>query len=297
MGGTMMNRGVMDCTTTAGGEAHGSAETRRPKLRWRALSLLLRTLGHASDGIALGYRHGFDSGPMLDYVYENRAGGRFLVGRLVDRLYLDSVGWRAIRRRKALLQEILAAEIARRRAAEPSGALAILDVAAGPGRYLLELLKVVGPDGLTVTCRDLDPAGLERGRELARARGLANVRYEPGDACEPRSLGSVEPPPDLVVASGLYELLDPDPIRRSMRGIAAILRPDGLLVFTTQVAHPQLELIAGVLPNRHRRPWVMENRPLATVEAWAREAGFAEVASHREPTGIFAVTTARKPAA
>ena len=40
------------------------------------VSLLLRTVGQASDGIR-GYRHGFDSGPMLDYVYDNRARGRF----------------------------------------------------------------------------------------------------------------------------------------------------------------------------------------------------------------------------
>src|SRR5687767_9205082 len=75
--------------------AHGPAA-----LKWRALSLLMRTAGRASEGIRLGYRHGFDSGPMLDYVYENRARGSFVFGRLVDRVYLDSIGWRAIRARK-----------------------------------------------------------------------------------------------------------------------------------------------------------------------------------------------------
>jgi SAM-dependent methyltransferase len=291
-----LENSVREGTTTVLGEAHRSAEPEQRKLRWRALSLLLRTLGRTSDGIALGYRHGFDSGRMLDYVYENRVRGRLLIGRLVDRLYLDNVGWRAIRRRKALLQEVLAAEIFRRRAAEPASELAILDVAAGPGRYLLDLLEVVGPDNVAVTCRDLDLVALEHGRKLAQARGLRNIRYEPGDACDPRSLATAQPTPDLIVASGLYELLDPDSILRSMRGIASILRPGGLLVFSTQVAHPQLELIAQVLPNRDGRLWVMENRPLPTVETWVREAGFAEVTSRLEPTGIFAVTSARKPA-
>ena len=263
-------------------------------IKWRAVSVLLRTLGRTSAGIALGYRHGFDSGPMLDYVYDNRARGRLLLGRLIDRVYLDTLGWRAIRARKALLEETLRAEVARRRERQTSYRTTILDVAAGPGRYLLETVETIGPDGLTIICRDLDPAGLEQGRRRAQAAGLTALRYEQGDACDPRSLATVEPKPDIAVASGLYELLDPSPVRRSMASLHAILRPGGLLIFTTQVAHPQLELIANVLPNRFGQPWVMENRPLATVEAWAREAGFRELSSRTEPYGIFAVTVARR---
>ena len=41
---------------------------------------------------------GFDSGSTLDYVYQNQAHGRTALGRLVDRSYLDAVGWRGIRR-------------------------------------------------------------------------------------------------------------------------------------------------------------------------------------------------------
>jgi SAM-dependent methyltransferase len=263
-------------------------------LKWRALSALLKTLGRASDGITLGYRHGFDSGPMLDYVYENRARGRLLLGRLIDRIYLDTIGWRAIRARKALLAETLRSEIARRRR-ETSHPTTILDVASGPARYLLETLQAVGSADLAVICRDLDPVGLERGRHLARAAGLPAIRYEQGDACDPRSLATVDPRPDIAVASGLYELLDPTLVRRSMATIHTILQPGGTLIFTTQVAHPQLELIASVLPNRFGQPWIMENRPLATVEAWAREAGFSELSSRTEPLGIFTVTLARKP--
>jgi SAM-dependent methyltransferase len=269
------------------------ARPARPALKWRALSALLRTLGRTSDGIDLGYRRGFDSGPMLDYVYANRAHGRLLFGQLVDRIYLDTIGWRAIRARKTLLEETLRAEVAHRQQ-RPTGRTTILDVAAGPGRYLIETVQALGEDGLTVICRDLDPAGLEQGRRLARAAGLGAIRYEQGNACDPASLATVEPHPDIAIASGLYELLHPDPIRRSMAGLQAILPSGGLLIFTTQVAHPQLELIANVLPNRFGRPWVMENRPLATVEAWAREAGFGQLSSRTEPHGIFAVTVARK---
>jgi SAM-dependent methyltransferase len=273
------------------------------RLKWRALSLLLRTLGQASQGIRLGYRHGFDSGPVLDYVYENRARGCLGYGRLADRLYLDSIGWRAIRARKELLQEVLRAEIARDRAA--GRATVLLDVAAGPGRYLQELAAELGasrelpadpsaPRDLTIICRDLDPAGLAQGCARAAALGLHSIHYERGDACDPASLARVAPRPSLVVASGLYELLDAARIQRSMAGLYALLPPGGRFVFTTQVTHPQLELIANVLPNRYGQPWVMECRALGEVEGYARAAGFRHLASRLEPHGLFAVTTGEK---
>lgn len=268
------------------------------KLKWQALSLLLRTVGRGSAGIDLGFRRGFDSGPMLDYVYRNRPGGAFPLGVLTDWVYLNTIGWRAIRARKALLQQILRAEVARRL---PDGPVVLADVAAGPGRYLLELCREQTPAGrplaesLTVICRDLDRAGLAEGEAQARALGLTNVRYEPGDATSAASLAAIRPVPDVVVVSGLYELFtDPAPIRQSLRGIYQILPPGGTLVFTTQVTHPQLELIANVLVNREGRPWVMVCRALAEVEGWAAEAGFGAIESQRERHGLFGVTICRK---
>ncbi|HEY7066129.1 MAG TPA: class I SAM-dependent methyltransferase family protein [Chloroflexota bacterium] len=277
----------------AGEPTRRPAAPGRPTLRWRALALLLRTLGQASAGIRRGYRHGFDSGPMLDYVYENRAQGRWLYGRLADRVYLDSIGWRAIRARKALLQATLRRAIAANRATgQPT---MLLDVAAGPGRYLQELAAELGAVGdLTIICRDLDGAGLAQGRAQAAARGLRNVLYEQGDACDPASLATVAPRPNLVVASGLYELLDAPLIQRSMVGVYALLPPGGQFVFTTQVRHPQLELIANVLPNRFGEPWVMECRSLAEVEGYARAAGFRGLVSELEPHGLFGVTVGEK---
>ena len=98
--------------------------------------------------------------------------------------------------------------------------------------------------------------------------------------------------------SGLYELfIDPGPIRRSMAGIHSILKPGGTLVLTTQVSHPQLELIENVLVNRDGEPWRMICRPAAEAEAMAVEAGFAVRRTELEPNGLFAVTVCGKPAA
>lgn len=263
--------------------------------RWRATRAALRLGARLSDGLALGYRHGFDSGPMLDYVYRDRAQGRLLVGRAIDRIYLNQIGWRAIRARRALLAATLRDLIASRRAANlPTH---IVDIAAGPGRYLLELIAAGDRGDLSALCRDLDPEGQRQGRALADSLGLSNVSFAPGDATDPADLAHIAPKPQIVVASGIYEILtDDEAVRRSMRGVRALLTGGGAFVFTTQIAHPQLDLIANTLPNRDGEPWIMGIRSSVIVEGWAQAAGFSDVRTAVEPHGLFAVTVATAPA-
>jgi hypothetical protein len=250
----------------------------------------MRLGAHLSEGIAVGFRHGFDSGPMLDYVYENQPRGRGALGRLADTIYLNQIGWRAIRARKALLQRYLRQTLLARREHRLTTHLA--DIAAGPGRYHLELLAELGGEDIRLTCRDFDGRGLEQGRALAAHMGLRErVQYERGDATDPVDLARIAPTPEIVVASGIYEILTDDgAVRRSMQGVRAILPTGGTFVFTTQVTHPQLKLIANVLTNRNGEPWVMGTRSLSKVEGWAREAGFSSVSSELEPLGLFGVT-------
>ncbi len=254
------------------------------------LRAALRLGARLSDGLALGCTHGFDSGPMLDYVYRNQPAGRTIIGRLIDRCYLNQIGWRAIRARKALLQDYLRI-ILRARMADQQPTH-VLDVASGPGRYLIELLLDLGSENIWISCRDIDPSALQHGRRLASNCGLSSrVRYEHGDATDPADLTRIGLTPNIVVVSGLYEILTDDAlICRSLRSIYTLLPPGGVLLFTTQVRHPQLALIANVLSNRNGAPWVMGTRSLARVERWAREAGFRNVGSELEQYGMFGVT-------
>lgn len=269
-------------------------------LKWRTLSFFMRTVGRTSSSIDLGYTHGFDSGVMLDKVYENRASGKYGIGTLIDWFYLRAIGWRAIRTRRQLLKRMLVEQLDE--LSRPGTArLALADVAAGPGRYLLEMcreLRDLGHDieqRLSVTCRDLSIEGVEKGKVLAQEFGLSNFHYETGDAVDAVSLGTIEPKPNIVVVSGLYELFtDANLIKRSMAGIRQTLRRGGRLVFTTQVTHPQLELIANVLVNRNGEPWVMGCRSVEEVEKYAEEAGFRVLKSEMEPLGLFAVTVCEK---
>jgi ubiquinone/menaquinone biosynthesis C-methylase UbiE len=274
-------------------------ELSRPLPAWHpkawyygATAVVLRTVGRLSAGIDVGFRHGFDSGLMMEYVYEDRPQGRGWIGRTIDRTYLGAIGWRGIRIRKANLEAVLADLIAERRRAGKQTMIA--DLATGTGRYLLQTLAARGEDGVRAVLRDLAPAGLEAGRRRAAELGLRNVTFETGNAFDQASLATIQPAPNIVVVSGLYEILPDDELIRPHFGqVRRILADGGAFVFTAQPHHPQVELIARTLVNRDGQPWVMRLRSIETLTAWARDAGFTEFSSRTDPWGIFHVITAR----
>jgi len=236
-------------------------------MMWAVARRGFRGLAHVSDGVRVGVEYGFSSGEMLDYVYQNEAHGFGPLGRIVDRTYLNSTGWQGIRERRAnLVRTLTALVVARRAQGLPTH---ILDVAAGPGRYLLDLAVDLGDFDLSVECRDADADALALGQRLATERGVSNVSYLQHDALNPEAVAEIRPRPDVVVVSGLYEILvDEAAIRRSLGGVARLLASGGVLVLTGQPWHPQLKLIARLLTHRDGTAWLMHPRSTETLEAW-----------------------------
>ena len=253
----------------------------------------LRTVGRLSAGVRLGWRAGFDSGVMLDYVYENRPQGVTALGRLIDRAYLGSIGWRGIRLRRRHLEQVLRAVIERMHAS--GRPVRLLDIASGPGRYLLETLRSLATIPTTARLRDYKSENIMAGRRLAAELGLGNVTYEEGDAFDRAAVARITPRPTVAVVSGLYELF-PDNARvlDSLRGLADALEPGGYLIYTNQPYHPQLEFIARVLTNREGQPWVMRCRSQAEMDELVRTAGFEKLGMEIDRWGIFTVSTARR---
>jgi hypothetical protein len=266
------------------------------RTKWAIMRGLLSTIGRTSQGIQIGYQYGFDSGSMLDYVYLNKAHGSWGIGKLIDRFYINAIGWRAIRARRVLLKQMLYVEIERN--SYYGRTTRLLDVAGGPGRYLQEVLQIsqTQKHDLCILCRDLSLDGITQGAAQAKKVGLTAISYEQGDAFNPAPTeAGLGGNPNIIVVSGLYELLLNDTlIQRSLTQLYDMLEPGGAIYFTTQTHHPQLEFIANVLPNRDGLPWVMKCRPVSQLEAWTRQAGFSEVYSKTEKVGLFTVTVGRK---
>ncbi len=254
----------------------------------------LGSLCRLSHGVRTGWRSGFDSGESLDYIYENQPRGWSPLGRLIDRQYLGAIGWRGIRQRRVHLHKMVGAAIARTHAA--GGSVRLLDIAAGPGRYLLEIMRQHAHLPISARLRDRSESGLAAGRILAQQMGLTDrVVYETGDAFDGHALAALTPRPTVAVVSGLYELFpDNAPVLASLRGLHAALEPGGSLVYTNQPWHPQIEMIARVLPNRDGQPWVMRRRTQAEMDALVAHAGFEKTAMEIDQWGIFTVSLARK---
>jgi alpha-beta hydrolase superfamily lysophospholipase len=260
-------------------------------LYWSATRASLRIGGLLSQGVRLGHDTGFDSGSTLDYVYRNTASGTTALGRLVDRTYLESVGWRGIRQRKVHLEELLRAAVAdRRRASAP---VRIVDIAAGHGRYVLDAVAAISDRPDAILLRDYSDRNVEQGRALIREKQLAAIAtFENGDAFDTASLAALFPRPTIAVVSGLYELFgDNAQVRASLAGLAAALPEDGLLIYTGQPWHPQLELIARALTShRGGQAWVMRRRTQAELDQLVMDAGFRKVEQRIDEWGIFTVS-------
>src|SRR5262245_24559717 len=188
---------------------------------WALTRLSLRIGGLFSKGIALGHRLGFDSGSTLDYIYRNEPQGRGLIGRWIDRTYLESIGWRGIRRRKLHVEELLRGAMKRLRA--KGMPVCVLDIAAGGGRYVLEAFEATDDKPDSVLLRDYSELNVEVGAKLIAEKGFADVaRFRKGDAFDRDDLAAIEPKATLAVVSGLYELFaDNTLVRCSLAGVNA----------------------------------------------------------------------------
>ena len=263
-------------------------------LYWSATRGGLRFGGLLSEGIRLGHETGFDSGATLDFVYRNEARGRTPLGRLVDRIYLESIGWRGIRQRKRHVEELLREAMRRLRTrGEPSR---IVDIAAGHGRYVLDALAAETERPASIVLRDYSERNVRDGAALIAQRGFSDIaRFDNADAFDRASLAAISPRPTIGIVSGLYELFpDNEAVRTSLAGLAEAIAPGGYLVYTGQPWHPQLELIARALTSHRGGAWVMRRRTQGELDQLVAAAGFRKVAQRIDEWGIFTVSLAER---
>ena len=278
---------------------HTSREYERLKnngsLKFAIARVGLKTAGRLSRGIELGWRTGFDSGVSLDYIYENKPRGATAVGRLIDKSYLNTIGWRGIRQRKANLEKALCGLI--QKVHNEGRPVQILDIAAGPGRYVLEAMRTRPEIPASVMLRDYKQENVDAARALAQEFGFDSVMAQRGDAFDRCALAAIKPRPTIGIVSGLYELFPSNElVLNSLRGLADALEPGGYLIYTNQPWHPQIEFIAHVLRNREGQPWIMRRRTTAEMDQLVRASGFKKIDMEVDEWGMFTVSFARRRA-
>lgn len=261
-------------------------------LAYRFMRKAMKLFGAHSAGLHLGMSTGFDSGSSLDYVYQNQPQGSNAFGRLIDKIYLNSVGWRGIRQRKTHLQILIKQAVADLHA--KGLAVRVVDIAAGHGRYVLNALANE-PAVSDILLRDYSELNVAQGQAMIAQRGMSGrVRFEQGDAFNPEELSALTPRPTLAIVSGLYELFpENEQVKNSLAGLANAIEPGGILIYTGQPWHPQLEMIAGVLTShKDGKPWVMRVRSQGEMDSLVRDAGFDKCTQRIDEWGIFTVSMA-----
>lgn len=264
-------------------------------LFWASYRALMKLGSRWSEGLRIGQETGYDSGSTLDYVYQNQPQGTNAFGRLVDKNYLNAVGWRGIRQRKANIAKAISLAMAKLR--EAGKPIDVLDIASGHGRYVLDALTAENHPN-SVRLRDYSPINVAAGRKLIAERGLQEiVSFDEVNAFDPANYQALTPPPTLGIVSGLHELFaDNDLIMHSLNGFGTAIETDGYLIYTGQPWHPQLELIARCLTSHKEGSpnWVMRRRSQQEMDQLVEKAGFRKIHQWIDEDGIFTVSLAVK---
>jgi hypothetical protein len=189
-------------------------------LRWPIMRAGLKTGGRLSEGIRLGWRTGFDSGATLDYVYENRPRGRTIIAA-ASTGFISTASAGAASAPAGKTSSAPCANASRDTPRRPP--VRILDIASGPGRYVLETMKAAAVENVPATAllRDYRQPNLDAAAALAEQLGVRDVTTAAGDAFDGESLAAITPRPTIAIVSGLFELIpDNEHVLRSLRGLA-----------------------------------------------------------------------------
>jgi hypothetical protein len=255
--------------------------------RFAALRSASRAGAQVSRGLQIGYREGFDSGAFMAHVYANRPVGRTQLGRALDRRLLARSTCQAFRDIRGLA---MAAVLDAIDAAVAAGVQApvIVDVAAGPAPYLLDVLEM--RPTVRAVLRDLDPHAVRTAADEAVRRGVSSrVECAVADAFDVVALAAEHPRPDVVLELGLYGIYHDDAqLAAHVRELGAQVRP-GQIVCNVQTRNPEIEYIARVWRNHEGRPCVWRLRPASAIVGWMAAAGYAAQSITRDRHAIYRV--------
>ena len=258
-------------------------------LYYKFLAAFLKTFGRLSRGIDTGFTYGFDSGIIMNYIYDNKARGKFGVGQILDRIFLDQITCRAFRSIKQIQIDMISRYL-RERGEKPTF---IVDLASGKADYIYEILKSSDRELKILLC-DIAESSLRESRRISDELGFGDkISFRQGDALDIENLKRIELKPDLLIEVGLYGIIHDDALLLAhLLDVGEILRPEAIL-FNVQTQNPQIESIARVLKNQHGERCVWHLRPAEKIIGWAREAGFTDPEIVMDPYNIYAVVMMR----
>ncbi|MBA6316401.1 bifunctional alpha/beta hydrolase/class I SAM-dependent methyltransferase [Cellulophaga baltica] len=250
----------------------------------------LSKIGKISDGMAIGLEHGFDSGASLDYVYHNKPKGKLGFGTMMDKNYLEAIGWRGIRIRKQHLLQLLEKNIEQLKKAGRS--IKILDIAGGTGNYLFDI-KDTFPEA-EIVINEFVKENIDIGQKVIDTKGYKNVRFTNFDCFDQETYKKINFEPTIIIVSGILELFgDNEMASKALAGIQSVAEKNAHVVYTGQPWHPQLKMIAYVLNSHQKKNWVMRRRSQKELDRLMAYNGIYKETMLIDDFGIFTVSSAK----
>ncbi|WP_022818893.1 alpha/beta fold hydrolase [Fusobacterium russii] len=260
------------------------------KLLYSAQKTALKYLGFLSNGMNLGLKYGFDSGISLDYIYKNKAGGKFFIGKILDRFYLNQIGWKGIRERKTNLLKLLRKAIHNINKEK----INILDIAGGTGNYLFDIKREFPNTNILIN--EFKKTNIDLGEKIIQENNWEDIDFVNYDCFDGETFKKINFIPDIIVISGIFELFsDNTMLLNSIKGLAEISENNTYLIYTGQPWHPQLAQIAFVL-NSHKdeeESWIMRRRSQRELDSLFRANKFIKKEMLIDNSGIFTVSLAK----
>jgi len=247
----------------------------------------MKTFGFLSKGMSLGLKYGFDSGISLDYIYKNQADGKLLLGKFIDRFYLNQIGWAGIRERKKNLLTLIEEKI--NNLGEEN--VKILDVAGGTGNYLFDI-KEKYPN-VQILINEFKKSNIEVGEEVIKKNNWENISFVNYDCFNKETYKKINYTPNIVIISGVFELFeDNNMLENTISGVAEILDKNGTVIYTGQPWHPQLKQIALVLNSHkgHGKSWLMRRRSEKELDSLFENYNLKKEKMLIDNNGIFTVS-------
>lgn len=248
----------------------------------------LGKIGKISDGMSIGLKYGFDSGISLDYVYKNQPKGKLGFGKMMDKNYLEAIGWRGIRLRKINLLQLVEESIQKLK--KEGRPIKILDIAGGTGNYLFDV-KAKFPEA-EIVINEFLKENIEMGEKTILEKNLKNIRFTNYDCFDPETYKNLNFEPNIVIISGIFELFgDNELANKAIEGIVSIAEKNSTLIYTGQPWHPQLKMIAYVLTSHQKKDWVMRRRSQKELD---KLMAFNKISKEKmliDDFGIFTVSS------
>ncbi|SHK55320.1 bifunctional alpha/beta hydrolase/class I SAM-dependent methyltransferase [Chryseobacterium polytrichastri] len=250
----------------------------------------LNTIGKISKGMEIGLKHGFDSGASLDYVYHNQPQGKLGFGKMMDKNYLEAIGWTGIRIRKQHLIKLLEQKI--KSLQQEGRKVKILDIAGGTGNYLFDI-KEKYPE-VEIVVNEFVKANIEIGEKVIQEKKYQNIRFTNFDCFDPETYKKLNFEPNITIVSGILELFgDNEMASKAIQGVNSISEKNSFIVYTGQPWHPQLKMIAYVLNNHQNKDWIMRRRSQKELDRMMTFNNIQKENMLIDDFGIFTVSSGK----